>query len=87
RLIEQVPELAREIKTQQQFMFTACEQIADFRTGEDMEGRERPRHRFVGGLIPEHMREMGLELKKGFSRLTDLFTRLTELLKEGMDGE
>lgn len=33
------------------------------------------------------MREMGIELKKGFSRLTDLFTRLTDLLKEGMDAE
>jgi len=87
RLIEQVPELAREIKTQQQFMFSACEQLADFKPGEDMEGRERPRHRFVGGVIPEHMREMGIELKKGFSKLTDLFTRLSDLLKEGMDGE
>ncbi len=87
KLIEQVPELAREIKTQQQFMFTVCEQIADFKPGEDVEGRERPRHRFVGGVIPEHMREMGIELKKGYSRLNDLFTRLTDLLKEGMDGE
>ena len=87
KLIEQVPELAREIKTQQQFMFTACEQIADFKPGEDVEGRERPRHRFIGGVIPEHMREMGIELKKGFARLNDLFTRLTDLLKEGMDGE
>ncbi len=87
RLIEQVPELAREVRTQQQFMFNACEQLADFKAGEDMEGRERPRHRFVGGLVPEHLREMGIELKKGFSRLTDVFTRLTELLKEGMDGE
>ncbi|WP_137818800.1 ATP-dependent DNA helicase DinG [Pseudomonas sp. 2FG] len=87
RLIEQVPELAREVRTQQQFMFNACEQLADFKAGEDMEGRERPRHRFVGGLVPEHLREMGIELKKGFSRLTDLFTRLTDLLKEGMDGE
>ncbi|MBU3059117.1 ATP-dependent DNA helicase DinG [Pseudomonas indica] len=87
RLIEGVPELARELRTQQQFMFSACEQVADFRAGEDMEGRERPRHRFVGGLVPEHLREMGLELKKGFAKLTDLFTRLTELLKEAMDGE
>ncbi len=85
--IEQVPELAREIKTHQQFMFSACEQLADFRAGEDMEGRERPRHRFVGGVVPEHMREMGIELKKGFARLNDLFTRLTDLLKEGMDAE
>jgi ATP-dependent DNA helicase DinG len=87
RLIEQVPELAREIKTQQQFMFSACEQLADFRAGEDMQGRERPRHRFVGGLVPEHLREMALELKKGFARLNDLFTRLTDLLKKAMDGE
>jgi ATP-dependent DNA helicase DinG len=87
RLIEQVPELAREIKTQQQFMFSACEQLADFRAGEDMQGRERPRHRFVGGLVPEHLREMAIELKKGFARLNDLFTRLTELLKKAMDGE
>ncbi|PTQ69469.1 ATP-dependent DNA helicase DinG [Pseudomonas sp. GV071] len=87
RLIEQVPILAREIRTQQQFMFNACEQLADFKAGEDMEGRERPRHRFIGGVVPEHLTEMGLELKKGFSRLTDLFTGLTELLKKSMDGE
>ncbi|MBA1243826.1 ATP-dependent DNA helicase DinG [Pseudomonas japonica] len=87
KLIEQVPELARELKAQMQFMYGACEQLADFRPGEDMEGRERPRHRFVGGLVPEHIREMGLELKKGFARLTDLYTRLAELLKEGMEGE
>ncbi|VXC44248.1 ATP-dependent DNA helicase DinG [Pseudomonas sp. 8AS] len=87
RLIETVPEMARELRTQQQFMFSACEQLADFKAGEDMEGRERPRHRFVGGLVPEHLRELGIELKKGFSQLTDVFTRLTELLKEAMDGE
>ncbi|MDU8360206.1 ATP-dependent DNA helicase DinG [Pseudomonas syringae group sp. J309-1] len=87
KLIEQVPELAREIKAQQQFMFSACEQLADFRAGEDMQGRERPRHRFIGGVVPEHIREMGIELKKGFARLDDLFTRLADLLKEGMDGE
>ncbi|WP_407362001.1 ATP-dependent DNA helicase DinG [Pseudomonas luteola] len=87
RLVEQVPELARQIRTQQQFMFTACEQLAEFRAGEDMEGRDRPRHRFVGGLVPADLREMGTELKKGFAQLSDLFTRLTDLLKEAMDGE
>ena len=87
RLIEQVPELARELKTQQQFMFAACEQVADFKPGEDMQGRERPRHRFVGGVVPEHLTELGLELKKGFSKLNDLFTGVTEQLKEAMDGE
>lgn len=87
RLIENVPELAREIRGQQQFMFTACEEVADFRASEDMEGRERPRHRFEAGVVPEHLIEMGIELKKGFAKLNDVFTRLTELLKEAMDGE
>ncbi len=87
RLIEKVPELTRELRSQQQFVFAACEQLADFKAGEDMEGRERPRHRFVGGLVPEHLRELGIELKKGFSQLTDVFTRLAELLKQAMDGE
>ncbi|WP_314407266.1 ATP-dependent DNA helicase DinG [Pseudomonas kuykendallii] len=87
RLIEKVPELTRELRSQQQFMFAACEQLADFKAGEDMEGRERPRHRFVGGLVPEHLRELGIELKKGFFQLTDVFTRLAELLKQAMDGE
>ncbi|MBW6833844.1 hypothetical protein KXT55_24055, partial [Salmonella enterica subsp. enterica serovar Weltevreden] len=85
RLIEAVPELARDLRAQQQFMFSACEQLADFKPGEDMEGRERPRHRFVGGVVPEHLIELGTELKKGFAKLTDLFTRLAELLKEAMD--
>lgn len=87
RLIETVPELARELRTQQQFMFTACEELTDFRAGEDGETRERPRHRFVGGVVPEHLVEIGTELKKGFSRLNDVFSRLTELLKEAMDGD
>ncbi len=87
RLIEGMPELAREIRTQQQFVYSACEEIGDFRPGEDMEGRERPRHRFAGGVVPEHLREMGIELKKGFNRLTDQFTRLSEILKEAMDGD
>ncbi len=87
RLIEAVPELARELRTHQQFMFNACEQMADFRAGDDPDSRERPRHRFVGGIVPEHLLELGGELKKGFSRLHDLFSRLAELLKEVMDGE
>ena len=87
RLIGAVPELARELRTQQQFMFSACEELADFRNGEDMEGRERPRHRFVAGVVPEHLIELATELKKGFARLNDLFTRLAEILKEAMDGD
>lgn len=87
RLVEGVPELAREIRAQQQFVQAACEELGDFRPGEDMEGRDRPRHRFPGGVVPEHLREMGIELKKGFNRLTDQFTRMSDILKEAMDGD
>lgn len=87
RLVEAVPELARDLRNQQQFMYAACEQLADFRASEDLEGRERPRHRFAGGLVPEHLLEMGVELKKGFAKLGDLFSRQTEILKEAMDAE
>ncbi|MBB3101942.1 ATP-dependent DNA helicase DinG [Azomonas macrocytogenes] len=85
RLIENVPALARDLRTQQQFMSNACEQLADFRPGEDIEGRERPRHRFAGGVIPEDLCELGLALKKGFAQLVDLFTRIADILKEAMD--
>ncbi|MCJ8170114.1 ATP-dependent DNA helicase DinG [Atopomonas sediminilitoris] len=87
RLIEPLPELAREIKSQQQFVFSACESLAEFHLGEDEQGRERPRHRFPGGVIPSELREMGQELKKGFSRLNDQLSKITDLLKEGMEGE
>src|SRR3546814_1647145 len=40
RLVEGIPELARDLRTQQQFMFSACEQLADFKAGEDMERSE-----------------------------------------------
>jgi ATP-dependent DNA helicase DinG len=86
KLIEQVPELARESRPSS----SSCSPVragGRLPPGEDTEGRERPRYRFVGGVMPEHMREMGIELKKGFARLNDLFTRLADLLKEGMDGE
>lgn len=87
RLIEQIPDLARELRTQQQFMLTACEAVGDFQPGEDTEGRERPRHRFPGGVIPEHLADIGQELQAGFTRLSDVFTQLTDLLKEAMDGD
>ena len=44
-------------------------------------------HAQFGGVVPEHLIELGTELKKGFSKLTDLFSRIAELLKEAMDRE
>lgn len=87
RILEEIPSAARELKVQQQFMFNACEELADFKLAEDNEGREKPRFRFVGGVIPEHIESIGLELKKGFLRLTDSLNRVTDLLKKAMDDE
>ncbi|MFT0211059.1 ATP-dependent DNA helicase DinG [Pseudomonas sp. F1_0610] len=87
RILEEIPSVARELKVQQQFMLNACEELADFKLAEDSEGREKPRFRFVGGVIPEHIESLGLELKKGFLGLTDSLNRVTDLLKKAMDDE
>lgn len=87
RILEEVPVQARELKVHQQFMFNACEEQADFKLAEDNEGREKPRYRFAGGVVPEHITTLGVELKKGFQRLTDCFNRVAELLKKAMDDE
>ena len=87
RHVERIPELARNLRTHQMFMFTACEEIADFSQDTEGESRERPRHRFVGGIVPEHLLGMAQELKRGFSQLAEGLTSINEILKQAMDGE
>lgn len=65
RLLEQVPQQARELKPHQQFMSQALGEVADFASAEDFSGQVRPQHRFEHGVVPEHLREMSLELKAG----------------------
>ena len=87
RLLEQVPQQARELKPHQQFMSQALGEVADFASSEDFSGHIRPQHRFEHGVVPEHLREMSLELKAGFGRISDVLQRLVDLLKDAMDGE
>lgn len=87
RLLEQVPQQARELKPHQQFMSQALGEVADFASAEDLSGQVRPQYRFEHGVVPEHIREMSLELKAGFGRITDLLQRMVDTLKEAMDGE
>lgn len=87
RLLEAVPDMAKSLRTQMQFMFTFCEQLAEFRPNSDPDSYEKPRYRFIGGVIPCEMAELGIELKKEFSKLTDIFSRVAELLKKAMDDE
>lgn len=87
RLLEAVPELARSLRTHMQFMFTFCEQLAEFRPNQDPDSYEKPRYRFKAGVVPNELRELGIELKKEFAKLNDIFSRVTELLKKAMDDE
>lgn len=87
RLLKAVPELTQSLRSQQQFLFSACEQVADFKLSEAVQGKERPRHRFVGGVVPQHLRELGLESKKAYVGLIEVLTRLCDLLKKAMDGD
>lgn len=87
RLLEQVPVQARDLKPHQQFMTQALGEVADFASAEDLSGHVRPQYRFEHGVVPDHLRDMGTELKAGFGRITDSLQRLVDLLKEAMDGE
>lgn len=87
RMLEQVPVQAKDLRPHQQFMQQALGEVADFASSEDFTGHIRPQHRFENGLIPDHLRDMGTELKAGFGRLSDLLQRLVDLLKEAIDGE
>ncbi len=87
RLMEQVPELAKQLHEQQQLIFITCEQLADFKPSTEYEGYERPRYRFADGIVPEGLREQGIELKKGFQQLTDKLARINELLKKVLEDE
>ena len=87
RLLEQVPAQARDLKPHQQFMTQALGEVADFASAEDLSGHVRPQYRFEHGVVPDHLRDMGTELKAGFGRITDSLQRLDDMLKEAMDGE
>jgi ATP-dependent DNA helicase DinG len=87
RTLEQVPQVARDLKPHQQFMAQALTEVSDFASAEDLSGQVRPQHRFKDGVVPEHLCDMGVELKAGFGRITDLLQRLVDQLKDAMDGE
>ena len=85
-LMEQIPALISSLREQQGFVFTTCRELAEFAPVGNHE-YEQPRHRFQGGVVPEALREQGLELKKGFMQLTDIFSRINDHLKKAMEDE
>ena len=86
-LLKELPELTALLRSQQQALFTLCEQIAQFQLTEAVKGNERPRYRFAGGVIPEQLRELGVQAKKAWNGLVDRLNALCELLKKAMDGD
>lgn len=86
RLLERLIEQLKEGRTVQQSLLTLCEQLANFPPREQ-ETQDYPSHRFVGGVIPEPLRAIGQELKGHFQRSADSLNRLTELLRQAMNGD
>ncbi len=58
RLLEQVPQQARELKPHQQFMTQALGEVADFAGSTDFSSQARPQYRFEHGVVPEHLRDV-----------------------------
>ncbi|MBS7325000.1 MAG: ATP-dependent DNA helicase DinG [Thiopseudomonas sp.] len=85
-LLEKAPELARSLREHQQFAYATCQGIAEFAPVGNSE-YEQPRHRFAGGLVPDALREQGLELKKGYMQLADVLSRMVDHLKKAMEDE
>lgn len=87
RLLELLVEQLKEGRGAQLSLFNLCEQIADFKAAEVQDQQDRPRHRFVAGRVPEPLRIVGLELKGYFQRMADYLSRLTDLLRQTLDGD
>lgn len=85
KLLEKIPEITVNLKEQQHFMLTACKEF--FILTHDESEQENSRYRFNHGEIPNHLLDIAIELKKGYATLTDHFTRLTDQLKQSIDGK
>ncbi|TWH64891.1 ATP-dependent DNA helicase DinG [Azomonas agilis] len=87
RILERLIEQLKEGRTVQQTLLSLCEQLANFRPPESPETQERPSHRFVGGVIPDPLKVIGQELKGHFQRSADNLNRLTDILRQAMNGD
>lgn len=86
KILEKVPELIPSLKEQLHFMLTTLTQL--FTIPEHPNDQQEPaRYRFAHGVVPDEITNQATELKKGFTLLVDYLTRLTEQLKQAIDGK
>jgi len=81
RLLMSMGETARDLRDKQQAVLHLCEQLTGF------DGSTLPCHRFVGGRIPEALRESGQILLTGFAALSQALEGFVERLKNVLDGQ
>lgn len=87
KVLEKIPELIAPLKEQQHFMLNACMGLFAIPEAKNPENQEAPRYRLTNGIVPENLLTIATELKKGFAGLVDCLSRLTEQLKQAMDGK
>lgn len=85
KLLETIPSINDRLKQHHQFMLTACRGLLHI--PEHADDNEQVQYRFNHGIVPEELTALAIELKKGFAELTDCLTRLTDQLKEAIDGK
>lgn len=86
KTLERVPEAIQPLKEQLRLMLNVLMQLFTL-TEQPKEKQESLRYRFAHGIIPQEIIEQATELKKGFTLLVDYLTRLTEQLKQTIDGK
>lgn len=86
KILEKIPEMIVSLKEKLYFMLTACKELfskINHLTAE----HEIPTFRFEHGIIPDNLIDIAIELKKGFAALVDCLSRLTEQLKQNIEGK
>lgn len=87
KILEKIPDNITPLREQLHFMLNACKPLFTIPERANTENQELPRYRFNHGVIPDNLQEIAIELKKGFAQLVDYLTRLTDQLKEAIDGK
>lgn len=86
KLLEKIPEIIVFLKEKLHFMLVVTKEF--FSTARDQTIEQHiPIYRFEHGILPKNILSMAIELKKGFASLVDCLSRLTEQLKQSLEGK
>ena len=86
RILELLLAQLKSARERQQHLFSLCEQVAAF-PARSADQRDMPRHRFAAGQVPEPLRALGQEQHQDMRRISDCLTRITETLRQALNGD